>query len=308
LVFGNQAPGGQCPYYTAGQCHFCDIGSGEGVAATAESNRQRLAWFQQRYRSVLPQVAHLVLYNSGSILNSRELSGEVLVEILTWARSLPDLRVVSMETRESAVTEFSVRRVAEALGPGSMLRVILGLETSDDYRREQLLGKRMSRAAVQRAVEAIGLAASELAAERIGLTFNILIGGPGTTARTAVDDAVATADFALGLGEAAKLSVDLNLHPYYPSARGRLHFPDHPRCSPQTVANVALATGEKVSRRFPPTAIYIGIEDEGNDVESAQLGRGDQAARDAFAKFNQSQDTAVVRTIGASLGSIPLDP
>ena len=65
------------------------------------------------------------------------------------------LAIVSLETRENAVTELSLRRVADALGPGRMARVILGLETSDDHRREELLAKRMPRAAVSRAVEAI---------------------------------------------------------------------------------------------------------------------------------------------------------
>ena len=138
------------PYYAAGQCRHCDIGAGEGAAATSELNRQRLAWFQGHYRQVLPEVAHLVLYNSGSLLNPQEMPAEVLDEILAWARSLPALRIVSLETRENAVTELSLRRVADALGPGRMLRVILGLETSDDHRREELLAKRMPRAAVQK--------------------------------------------------------------------------------------------------------------------------------------------------------------
>ena len=152
-----------------------------------------------------------------------------------------------METRESAVTELSVRRLADVLGPGRVARVILGLETSDDHLREDLLAKRMSRAAVKRAVEAIGSVAAEMGTERIGVTFNILVGGPGTTLQTAVDDALATADFALETGRAANISVDLNLHPYYRSTRGRAHFPAHPRCSPQTVARVASAIAERVA-------------------------------------------------------------
>ena len=107
LVFGNQAPGGQCPYYVAGQCRHCDIGAGEGAAVTSELNRQRLAWFQAKYRQGLPEAAHLLLYNSGSVLNPREMPFEVLDEILVWARSLPAVRIVSLETREYAVTELA---------------------------------------------------------------------------------------------------------------------------------------------------------------------------------------------------------
>ena len=53
-------PRRRCPCYAAGQCRFCDIGAGEGAAATAEMNRQRLAWFQGYYRQILPEVVHFV--------------------------------------------------------------------------------------------------------------------------------------------------------------------------------------------------------------------------------------------------------
>jgi hypothetical protein len=295
LVFGNHAPGGRCPYHAAGKCRHCDIGAGEGAAATSEWNRQRLAWFQEHYRQVLLEVVHLVLYNSGSLLNPLEMPADLLDEVLVWARSLPALRMVSVETRESAVTELSLRRVADALGPNRMARVILGLETSDDRLREELLAKRMPRAAVKRAVEAVGSVAADLGTQRIGLTFNILVGGPGTTLRTAVDDALTTAHFALETGRVANISVDLNLHPYYRSTRGRSHFPAHPRCSPQTVARVAAMLAKRVAGLVPPTALFIGIEDEGHDREGVPGGWNAAAVRNAFTEFNQSQSPGVIQ-------------
>lgn len=294
LVFANQAPGGKCPHYAAGECRYCDIGAGEGAAATSELNRRRLAWFQEHYRQVLPEVVHLVLYNSGSLLNPREMPAQVLDEVLAWTRSLPALRMVSLETRENEATGPSLCRVADALGPGRMVRVILGLETSDDHLREEVLAKRMPRAAVRKAVEEIRSVATDLGSERIGLTFNILVGGPGTTLPSAVDDALATANFAWETGRAANLSVDLNLHPYYRTARGRSHFPAHPRCSPQTVARVARAIAERVALHVPPTALFIGIEDESDDRDPVSVDWRAEAVREAVAKFNQSQDAAAL--------------
>ncbi len=288
-------PGGQCPYYVAGQCRHCDIGAGEGAAVTSELNRQRLAWFQAKYHQDLPDAAHLLLYNSGSVLNPREMPPDVLDEILLWARSLPAVRMVSLETRENAVTELALRRVVDRLGPGKAARVVLGLETSDNHRREVLLAKRMPRSAVQRAAQAIGAVAAEAGPERIGLTLNILVGGPGTTPRTAVDDALMTADFALETGRAGNVSIDLNLHPYYRSRRGRSIFPDHPRCSPQTVAEAASAIAARVAGHFPPTTLYIGTEDEGNDTDPIALDWRAEAVRDAVARFNVSQDGSALK-------------
>ena len=50
--------GRQCPYFTTGNCRHCDIGVGEGAEFTSELNRQRLVWFQEDYREVLPEVRH----------------------------------------------------------------------------------------------------------------------------------------------------------------------------------------------------------------------------------------------------------
>jgi uncharacterized Fe-S cluster-containing MiaB family protein len=257
-------------------------------------NRQRLAWFQEYYRQVLPKVVHLVLYNSGSLLNPTEMPVELLDEVLAWARSLPALRIVSLETRENAVTQLSARRVVDVLGRNRMVRVILGIETSDDHLRENFLAKHMPRVAVKRAVEAIASVAANLGADRIGATFNILVGGPGTTVQTAVDDSLATAHFSLQSGRDANISVDLNLHPYYRCTRGQSHFPAQPRCSPQTVVMVVSALAKEVTPFFPTTALFIGTDDEGHDRDLVPPGWPAIMVREAFEKFNQSQDPSVL--------------
>ena len=48
LVFGNEFKEGECPFYTARQCHHCDIGAGEGTQFTPVMNRERLAFFRNR--------------------------------------------------------------------------------------------------------------------------------------------------------------------------------------------------------------------------------------------------------------------
>ena len=294
LVFGNHAPGGQCPYYAAGKCRHCDIGSGEGAPFTADLNRQRLAWFQEQYCQVLPEVGHLVLYNSGSLLDPREMPAAVLDEILAWARTLPRLRVVSLEARERAVTRATVCRVAATTGAGRTVRIVLGIETADERLRNIVLAKAMPLAAVHQAAAAIRLAAVALGPERIGLTFNILIGGPGTSAPTAMDDAVATARVAVEIGRSAGVPVDLNLHPYYRSARGRLCFPDHPGCPPRTVALVAAAVAELAAGCAPPAAVFIGANDEGHDLRAASPAWHADDLRKAIENFNQTQDPSVL--------------
>ena len=225
LVFGNHAPGGVCPYYAAARCQHCDIGGGEGAAFDHDANSRRLQWFRVYYADLWPELNHLVLYNSGSILNPLEMPRDLLGEILDFAGVLPGLRSVSLESRESFIEPDILVQIASKLGPCRCVRPILGLETANDRFRNELLDKRMPRRAVLRAFQAVGEVSRSLGMERVGLDVNIVLGVPGTTLGTAVEDAVETARFALETGVACGVAVDLNLHPYYPKRQGPGEFP-----------------------------------------------------------------------------------
>jgi hypothetical protein len=290
LVFGNHAPGGLCPYYARNRCFHCDIGAGEGAAFNHSANLERLAWFQDRYRDQLNAVAHLVVYNSGSVLNPLEMPKELLDEIVTVGGSLPSLRVLSLDSREAFIRPAVLRPILHRAGNGLVIRPILGIESADDRIRDKVLQKCMPRAAIARVFRDIGRLAAEFGRARVGLDVNIVIAGPGTTADTAVDDAVMTARFALEAGIEHAVSVDLNLHPYYVGPRGEARFPDHPRCSlDATVAavwNIALLVRSMSAK----TCLFIGWHDEGHDQDAVQRRCDLARARDGFDRFNQTND------------------
>ena len=116
LVFGNHAPGGFCPYYAAERCFHCDIGAGEGAAFDHATNRQRLAWFREHYQPHLASISHLVLYNSGSVLNPREMPPELLDEIVRF-RPLASCRSCHL-TRFARGLHQAGRPQADPVGPG----------------------------------------------------------------------------------------------------------------------------------------------------------------------------------------------
>lgn len=291
LVFKNHAPDGLCPWFRAGRCHHCDIGGGEGGAGDTQQNRARLRWFEQRYADVLPKLAHMVLYDSGSVLNPKELPSELLDELITWARALPALQVVSLDTREAFVEAPRLIALADLLGASRSLRPILGLETADDALRA-LIDKRMPRSAVVRVFDEI--AQANAATGRVGLDVNVVVGGPGTTDSTAVPDAVATARFVWEQGAARGISVDLNLHPYYPSVRGLARFPDHPRCSPEVALESLRALAELRVELNAEGNLFVGWQDEGHDQEQEERQRELDALGAGFDLFNQTQDAATL--------------
>jgi hypothetical protein len=294
LVFGNHAPTGACPYYAGGLCHHCDIGAGERARFDLATNRRRLEWFREHYRHQLESISHLVLYNSGSVLNRREMPPELLDELLVFARSLRAVRAVSLDSREPYIRPRTLERLLSIAGEPIKVRPILGLESADDRIRNEILQKVMPREAVVRVFRDVGRLASQYGTQRIGLDINIVIGAPGTRTESAVDDALGTAAFVLSAGAFHGLSVDLNLHPYYIGARGSARFPDHRRSSIETTARAATGIAKLVQSRGAESVIFIGWQDEAHDVEQAQRSIDLKRARLAFDRFNRTNDPTIL--------------
>lgn len=283
LVFGNEAPGGSCPYFQR-QCFHCDIGAGESVRFDTAMNQRRLAFFREHYASVLPKVAHLIIYNSGSVLSPAEFTPASFEVVLAYAASLPDCRVVSLDSREPYITVAHLERVVRLLRADQQPRVILGLETQNDEIRLGVLNKRMTRSAVENAFRAVGQFAG-----RVGLDLNIVLGLPPLRGEAAIAEAAATARFGLELGEPHKVPVDFNLHPYYPSDIGRRHFPDHPRAEPAAACEAVWRIHEIIAQSGRPSTLFIGWQDEQHDQQQS-LRRTELARfRELFRQFNTTQ-------------------
>jgi hypothetical protein len=294
LVFGNHAPGGVCPYYAAERCFHCDIGAGEGAAFDHTTNRQRLAWFREHEELHLAAINHLVLYNSGSMLNSREMPPELLDEILAFTRSLPSVRVISLDSREAYIRSDTLTRILNVLGSGLTVRPILGIESADDRIRNEVLQKQMPRTAITRVFSDLAALAAALGQGRIGLDVNIVIAGPGTTEESAVDDAVNSARFALTSGALHGVKVDLNLHPYYVGPRGFARFPNHRRCSLATTVRAVSKIVDLARSMATESSLFIGWQDEGHDRQREQRALEIDRARAAFDRFNQTNDPAAL--------------
>lgn len=293
LVFGNHAGGGVCPYYAATLCHHCDIGRGEGRTFDVAANLRRLNWYQSHFATELPEVAHLVIYNSGSVLNPVEMPFEVLREVLAMARGIASVKQVSLDSRESYVTASRLVPIAEQLRSDQRVRVILGIESADERIRNELLQKRMPTPRIQHAFAEIASADQMVGFDRFGADVNVLVGGPGTTEATAARDAANTVSFSLAN---CCLPVDFNLHPYYRSDRGLERFPSQPRCSLRVLIEALSAVMDVIARREQSPRIFIGLNDEGHDSE-AHDDNDIRSAAEAIHAFNVKQDLGALQSL-----------
>ena len=283
LVFGSEARGGRCPFYER-QCYHCDIGAGEGAQFDTAVNCQRLDFFRQHYAPVLSRVAHLVIYNSGSVLNQREFSSSTLRSILEWSATLPQCRVVSLDSREAFVTKAALDTVLQHLRPDQKPRPILGLETQDDRVRLELLNKSMTRDTVEKAFQIVGQYRG-----RVGLDINIVFGLPPFQGAPAVVEAGATARFALKLAARYDVPLDFNLHPYYPSRLSRKHFPDHPRADLAAAQDAVAHIQEVIRQSGRRSSLFVGLHDEAHDQEPPARQADLARYRQWFRRWNATQ-------------------
>ena len=125
----------------------------------------------------------------------------------------------------------------------------------------------MPRSAINRVFKDLSQLAAEFGPASVGLDVNIVIAGPGTTARRPSTTPCMTARDVLIAGADHGVKVDLNLHPYYPGTRGHARFPDHPRCSLATTVQAAAKIAELVRSMAADCCLFIGWNDEGHDRE-----------------------------------------
>ena len=182
------------------------------------------------------------------------------------------------------------------------MRPIIGVESADDQIRQQQLDKRMPRAAVRRAFDVIGAVATQVAPDAVGVDINVVVGAPGTAEGTIVADALATGRYVLAESQRVGLrSLDLNVHPYYPSQRSLARFPQHGRCAPETAARAMVALkGLSAEASNVTIRIFNGWQDEGHDQQQGRRRAELQQAMTAFAKFNRTQQIACLEPLLSS--------
>ncbi|MBS3175858.1 hypothetical protein J4457_01335 [Candidatus Woesearchaeota archaeon] len=290
LVFGNESKGGECPFFTAKQCYHCDIGTGEGTQFTPDMNEQRLKFFKRYYSAVPPTIDHLVIYNSGSTLNEREMSRGTLGMIVDYVASLQKCGIVSLDSREMFVTADALEYVVNKLRTDQQMRVILGIESQSDGIRMGKLNKKMTRKGIEGAFKVVSNYT-----ERAGMDINVVFQPPELVGEEAIREAVETVRYSLDLAEKYSVSVDFNYHPFYQTKRSRAMYPGHPRANLEDAKKALVEMTKEIETKGGKSKIFIGWQDEQHDQE--QHKREAELARELelFDQFNVKQDPSILK-------------
>ena len=282
LAIGNENC--SCPFYLRGDCHHCDIGEGEGLF-TPDMNLERLEWLKDYFKDDLQDAEHLLVYNSGSVLDQREMSRRTLGTILGYISSLDKCKVVSLDSREMYVTKDSLDYVVKSLREDQQARIILGIESQNDEIRIGKLNKRMTKGGIERLFSNVGEYNGE-----VGIDVNIVFQPPELTGEEAIQEVVETMKYGLELSEQYGVPVDFNFHPYYQSERSGKMFPDHPRANlrdaKEALGRMKMILEEKASN----SKIFIGWQDEEHDQEQDVKVRELERELERYNQINVSQN------------------
>ena len=291
LVFGNEFPDGRCPFYQS-QCNHCDIGAGEGIQFNYELNKQRLEFFQDYYADILPDIVHLVIYNSGSTLNKLEMSPETLFHIARYAASLDKCKIVSWDSRESYIKYKNLDIIINNLRQDQQIKIILGIESQDEQIRMVNLKKLMSKEAIEQSFAIAGSYQN-----RVGIEFNIVFQPPKIIGQSAIAEAVKTVNYGLNLSQTYQVPIDFNFHAYYPSQKSQAMFPNHPRAKLEDAIQALLFMKKAITEQHSSAKIFVGWQDEDHDREQNKRESELQQYLDIFNRFNIEQNITILQNI-----------
>ncbi len=136
------------------------------------------------------------IFVSGSFLNSEEVPGKARQEIIETLGEYPEIEEVVVESRPEYVTEEVLRECCEAV-PGKIFEVAVGLETSNEPRRMDLINKGFSNKEFENAVKIINDLKSEYS---LRSKVYLLVKPVLTSEKEAIEDAVQSAEYAQKVG------------------------------------------------------------------------------------------------------------
>ena len=191
LVITLRAPG--CEWVKQnGGCVMCGhyAGTLHDTHPTVEESVQQFRKEISKYP--MNEIQILSLYNSGSVLNTNELHSEALKQILFEIKRIPSIKKIVFESRAEYINNDTIQELKDILGNTITISIAIGLETSDDLKRELCINKGSSLNEITDTVTSLqGIAEVQL---------YILLGLPFLTESESIEDAVQSIRYAHDIG------------------------------------------------------------------------------------------------------------
>jgi len=262
------------------------------------------------YKALLSQIDHVfqkpdviqqretirkvILSNNGSILDQETFSSMALMYLLIQLNlSLPNLSLLSIETRaeyvEPAELEFMARALAEG-DTSTQLEIAIGFEAFDDHIRNDIFNKGLS-------METFEDFAGKMAAYGYRLKCYFMQKPvPSMTDAEAIADIQNAIDYLSRIASQYNIGVNMHLNPTYVATGTILDEAFRKgEYTPPILEDVARAA---LHAKGKPLSIFLGLFDEGLAVEGGSfIRKGDEELVKALEQFNRTQDYDILDRI-----------
>ena len=268
-----------------------------GVPVSAKDLVAQLQAALDAHRPELETITEVDLFCSGSLLADEEVPPAARTGLLSLCATLPALRRVVVESRPEYVTATAVEPLVSALGPfPGRLEVAIGLETADDFLRQERIRKGFTLAQFERA-------AGVLARLDVGLGVYLLLKPMGTGEEEAVEDVLASGRYLEGLRRKLQVELRVALEPTFVPEGTPLHREmTAGRYTPPSLWSVVRATRGLAAMGH---VIHVGLSSEGMPADSVPAGCPEctHRLREALGRFNETQDVGALEiTCGCRAG------
>jgi len=232
----------------SGGCPFCGFIKAENIkdAEIAEQLHQVIGSLNGH------KVQEIGLLSPGSFLNDSEFSREVRKELLHTVAELKTVRRVTIESRSEYISPEKLEQCRCWLGDKT-LEVAIGLESADDYIRNTVLCKNLSKPDFEHFVKTANSSGCEILAY-------LLIKPPGVSEKKAVEDAVRSAEYVFEVAEKYHAKARVAFQPVFITRNTRLEKlflnKEYRLSSLWTVVEV-------IRRTHGYGTVFVGLSDEG---------------------------------------------
>jgi len=205
-----------CRYRACSFCSLPSVTAGDLQVPYREINTQVDFALGQLSAEELDAVVRVSLFNNGSTLDQETLPTKSLLYFLLKASDLPNLAVVSLETRAEYVEDWELKVLRQILPDRAALEISLGFETFSEKIRNQVLRKGLTEAMFESLL-------ALLSANRCRLKCYVMLKPDVTlTEQEGVEEAVRTIEYLGGMSEKHKVEISVHLNPTYVARGSRL--------------------------------------------------------------------------------------
>lgn len=246
----------------------------------------------------LDNVDEIDILTLGSFFNDNEISKQTRVKLLEMVAKISHIKRISIESRAEYVTIEKLKSCKKIL-KDKILDFGIGLESSDDYLRNEVINKNLSKEDFENVVQLVKVSKSSL------LVY-LLIKPPSLSERQAIDDAISSAKYVFQIAkkydvssrvafEPVFISEDTNLEKLYLNSKYR-------------ILNL-WSVVEVIKNIYKYGNIFVGLSDENlsKDRMPSSCPICDDKIIEAIEYFNETQDISHLLDLDCECKNIYLE-